>query len=196
MQITSLSSILQNRIQHDRWCCIAITVFSHGLNYFKVKCSYRYLFCNFFQTKASPLVVTPLIAEECTAHDRCTRLQMKILVPRPVFSGVGLWHSLSPGPGRSEHLKCWSPHLQSGSGPIDSSAPDSPPCWTFGTKAYIHSCSELHQLCASHPRLSRIWVLSDQSGTCSRSTASKLKGLSGLWIAAVRRRGGQCPAFP
>lgn len=44
------------------------------------KCCCRYLFCNFFQTKASPLAVTPLITEECTAHDRRTRLQMKVCV--------------------------------------------------------------------------------------------------------------------
>lgn len=48
-------------------------------NLFK-KCPYGYLICNFFQTKASPLVVTPLITEECSARDRQARLQMKMRV--------------------------------------------------------------------------------------------------------------------
>lgn len=59
-----------------------------------------------------------------------------VCAPRPPYSSVGLQRSLSPDPRRAEHLKCWSPHLQCGSEPANSSAPDSPPCWTFGTQAY------------------------------------------------------------
>lgn len=94
-----------------------------------LKCCLSYLFCHFFQTKASPLLTTPLITEECSARDRCPRLQMNC-VPGP----CRVMAFPQPRSGRSEHLKCWSLHLQSGSGPAGSGRPHSP-CWTFGTEA-------------------------------------------------------------
>lgn len=84
-----------------------------------------------------------------------------------------------PRSGRVEHLKCWSPHLQSGSGPAGSGRPHSP--WrTFGTEAdaVIHALSCIGFV-PVNPRLAGIWVLSDEPGTHSWNTGNNWQS----WVA-------------